>query len=215
MLYFHVSGHNVTIGAVKMMLFIGSPFYVTRWRNLIHFWRSWLFQYRRSCGPPTPPQPPFIKWHNLVINYRAGGMRCSAWLNFPTKDYILSVFIFVESRDSLMSFIQAASFCLGRNTQDKCVWMFQTRNVLCSSRRPYPASLWRKRGLYWLSGSEVWSGQKMVCITSNAAFLGMFHPSGVIDGDFNDFIDESIHIIFLFLNVQWYCIHWNRWSWFR
>ena len=97
---------------------------------------------------PHPPQAPFIKWHNLVINYRAGGMRCSAWLNFPTKDYILSVFIFVESRDSLMSFIQAASFCLGRNTQDKCVWMFQTRNVLCSSRRPYPASLWRKRGLY-------------------------------------------------------------------
>ena len=97
---------------------------------------------------PHPPQPPFIKWHNLVIKYRAGGMRCSAWLNFPTKDYILSVFIFVESRDSLMSFIQAASFCLGRNTQDKCVWMFQTRNVLCSSRRPYPASLWRNRGLY-------------------------------------------------------------------
>ena len=42
----------------------------------------------------------------------------------------------------------------------------------------------------------------MVCITSNADFLGMFHPSGVINGDFNDVIDESIHIIFLFLNVQ-------------
>ena len=43
--YQYASEHSVTICAVKSMLFIGPPFNVTHWRNLIQIWISCLFQY--------------------------------------------------------------------------------------------------------------------------------------------------------------------------
>ena len=77
-------------------------------------------------------------------------------------DYSIYVLIFVAVRDSLMSFVGENSFSLVRNNLSERVWMYHTRHVLCSVRLPYPPSLWNKKGLSILRGSEAWSGQTIV-----------------------------------------------------
>ena len=70
------------------------------------------------------------------------------------RDYIFSVFIFVDSRDSLMSFIQDNSFSLGENTCNDQVWMTHPMHVLCYARRTSTDNLRGKRRLSVLSVSE-------------------------------------------------------------
>ena len=118
--YLHVLFHSVTVGAVNTMLFIGTPFDLTYWRNLIQIWISSLCQYSTCCGLHSFPL--FIKWCIILRKYCTGGIICEAWFSLPIQDYILC-FIFVEVRDSLVSFIQTASFSLVNVTRNDSVWM--------------------------------------------------------------------------------------------
>ena len=99
--YFQASYHNVTVGVVKNMLFIGTTLSVTNWRIIIQRWRSCMFQDWRCCRPQFFLL--FISWLSQVRNYLAGGMMCAAQFSFPMIDLSLSVFLFVKARDALMS----------------------------------------------------------------------------------------------------------------
>ena len=83
----------------------------------------------------------------------------------------LSVFIFVDDRDALLSCTQAVPFSLVSNTHREIFLVFQPRHVLHSLSKPYPDSLCNESGLSLLSGYEGCSGLNIVCITNNTAFL--------------------------------------------
>ena len=111
--HWQASDHSVTVGVVNTMLFIGTPVYATNWRIFIQSCRSSLCQDWRRCGPHFFSL--FRRLRSWFRNYFAGVMMLATWLILPTRDYILSVFIFVNARDSLMLCSQAVSFSCGRN----------------------------------------------------------------------------------------------------
>ena len=67
-------------------------------------------------------------------------------LSLPMRDSSLSLIVFVEDRDALMSCTQAVSFSLGKNARRERVWMSHPRQVLCSESWPFPDSLQSERG---------------------------------------------------------------------
>ena len=46
--YLYASGHSVTVGAVKAVFFIGTPFDVNQCINLVQIWRSCMCHERSS-----------------------------------------------------------------------------------------------------------------------------------------------------------------------
>ena len=72
MLYLIDLEHSVNVGEVKKMLFIGTPFDVNNWRNLIQIFRSCLCHDRSRCG--THLFPLFRKWHSIVRKQHNSGM---------------------------------------------------------------------------------------------------------------------------------------------
>ena len=91
---FQASDHNVTVGVVKTMLFIGTTFSMTHWRIFIQRWSYCLCQDWNRCGPHIFPL--LRMWYSQIRKYLAGGMMCAVWLIFPMQDSILSVFIFLN-----------------------------------------------------------------------------------------------------------------------
>ena len=150
------------------MLLIGTPLSATHWRIFIQRWRYFMCQDWSHCGSHFFPL--FRRWQSRSRKYLARGMICVAWLSLPTRGSILSVFIFVEARDSMISFTQAFSFYFVRNTLREQIWMYQPRYVLCLTSQPSPTSLRSKRGLSHFSCSEGYSGLNMVWMTNKADF---------------------------------------------
>ena len=70
------------------------------------------------------------------------------------RDYRLYVLMFVETRDSLISFIQSTLFYVVRNDYNGIVWISHLIHVLNSSRQPSHDIFRIKRGSYILSKSE-------------------------------------------------------------
>ena len=87
------------------------------------------------------------------------------------RDSNLSVIIFVEARDALMSCTQAISSYLSNNTLRERVLISYPRHVLCSVSWTYPEILQIERGSSLFRGSEDFSGMNMVCMTNKAAFV--------------------------------------------
>ena len=83
----------------------------------------------------------------------------------------MSIFIFVEARDDLMSHNQAISFHIGRNTHRERVWMLNTRKVLNSASWNSPVSLKSERGSSRFNAPYGCSGLNMVWMTNKDAFL--------------------------------------------
>ena len=137
--YSQASDNIVTVGDVKTMLFIGNPFSFIHWGIFIQRWRSFLQQDCRRCGPH--PFPLLRSCRNQFRKYLYGGMMSAAWLRFPRRDNSLSVYIFVETRDDLISCTHAVSFSLGRDTRRERVWMSHHRQVLRSASWTSPTSL--------------------------------------------------------------------------
>ena len=109
-LYLQVSDHIATVWVVKIMLFIGTTFYVTHWRIFIQRYRYCMCQYWRCCGPHLFTL--FRTCHSRFRMYLYGVMMCVAGLSLPMRDSILSVFVFVKFRDALISCSQAIYFPL-------------------------------------------------------------------------------------------------------
>ena len=106
--YSQAPEHSVTDGLTNTMLLIGTPLVVIFCRNFIHSWRYWRCHSWSLCGPHFPPL--FSKWRSRFKKYRAGGMKCAAWLSFLNNDSRVSVLIFVEVNDYFLSFVQAICF---------------------------------------------------------------------------------------------------------
>ena len=128
--YLQASDHSVTVEVLNNMLFVGTPFSVTRLNIFIHSCRSCLWHYWSRCGPHLFPL--FRRLRSRFRKYLSGVMMCAAWLIFLIRYSRLSLFILVRSRDAMMSCTQAVYFYLGRNTCRERVWISQPRQFLCS-----------------------------------------------------------------------------------
>ena len=80
-------------------------------------------------------------------------------------------FIFIEFKESLISFTQSTSFSVGRNTLNERVFMYQTRHVILSTRIHHPSILYINRGAPQISCSENFNGRNMVWVPNNATIL--------------------------------------------
>ena len=83
----------------------------------------------------------------------------------------MSVFIFVEDRDALMSCTQDVYFYLGKNNLRYRVWMSHPSHVLRLEIQLYPERLRSERGSSCFKGSEDCSGLNMAWMTNKAKFL--------------------------------------------
>ena len=171
--YSHSLDHSITVGLVKMMLFISTPCVVIHRRDLIQTWISCLCQLRSFCGLHFTTL--FIKYHIHVRKYLSDGMICVVWLIFLMKDSGLSVFIFLGGRVSFIPFTQPLLLSLGRKTCNILVFIYHPRYVFNSTRLPYPDSFCSYRGLSLVRVSEAWSGWNMVWISIKAVFC-IFRP---------------------------------------
>ena len=98
-------------------------------------------------------------------------MTCAAWLSFPINNSRVSVLIFVEANDSLMSFVQAVGFSSVRDNLRDWVLMSQTRHLFCSASCPSPASFLNDSGSSHFRGSDGCSGWNSVWMTNRAALF--------------------------------------------
>ena len=80
--------------------------------------------------------------------YLAEGIMCASLLNLTTRDSNLSVFIFAEARDALMSFNQSISVYLVNNNFIERVCISHPRHVMRLAIRTSPAILRSERGSY-------------------------------------------------------------------
>ena len=151
------------------MLFIGNHSSATHWNIFIQKWRSCLCQYWRCCG--THLFPLFKCCLSRVRKYLAEEMMCSTWFSLPIRDSSLSVFIFVEDSDALMSCTQAVTFSLGTDTLREQVCMSHPIHVFCLSSWPSLGSFWSEGGSSCFSIYEDCSGLNRVWMTNKDAFL--------------------------------------------
>ena len=158
--------HSVNVGMINIMLLVGTSLVVTRWRTLIHSWVSWRFHGWRRCGPHIFPL--FNRWRSRFKKYCAGGMTCAAWLIFPINYSSVSVLIFAEANESLMSLNQAVCFSFGRNTLKEWMFMSHPRQVFCLTSLLSPASFLKESGSSHFSGSDACSGHNSVWMTNRA-----------------------------------------------
>ena len=94
----------MAVGDVNTLLFIRTPAEEIHWSNLIQIWISCMCQDWICCVPRLFPL--LSKYHSLVRKYCEGGMVCAVGLILPMRDSIFSILVFVDVRNSLMSFIQ-------------------------------------------------------------------------------------------------------------
>ena len=92
--YLQASDQSVTVGVVNTMLFIRTPISSTHWKIFIQSCRYCLWQDWRRCGINFFPL--FIRLWSCFSKYVTGGILWPAWLSFPMRDYILSVFILLN-----------------------------------------------------------------------------------------------------------------------
>ena len=151
------------------MLLIGTPLVVTCWRSFIHSRRSSRRHSWSRYGLLSPPI--FSNWRSQFKKYRAGGMKCAAWLSFPINNSNASVLIFVEANASFMSMVQAVCFSSFRNTLRDWVFRAHPRHVLCSDSCPSPIILLKESGSSRFRWSYGYSGRKSVCTTNRAALF--------------------------------------------
>ena len=68
------------------------------------------------------------------------------FIEFYNEGFHFSVFIFVEDRESLMSFTQESYLYFCMSTRSDRVYMSQTIHILRSIRRHFPSILWSDIG---------------------------------------------------------------------